>query len=402
MSTITRTGHPATLVACFLHFDVSFMLWVLFGALGVYIAESAGLSAGEKALVVAVPILSGSLLRVPIGLLSDRWGARRVGAAMLAFLFVPLALGWRAGESLPALVVIGLLLGTAGASFAVALPLASRWYPPERQGLAMGIAAAGNSGTVITNLAAPRLAEIVGWHNVLGLAMLPLAIVLVAFVALARESPVQDTRPGGLGDVLRHADLWRFAMLYSVTFGGYVGLSSFLPIFFRDQYGVSGVTAGHWTALAALAGSAARPIGGHIADRWGGVPVVAALLAAITAAFVVAARLPPAGPMSLLLVALMCCLGLGNGAIFQLVPRRFSRSIGAATGMVGAIGGLGGFFVPVALGSLKQTTGSFSAGFLLLALGAGAAGLLLQALRLRQREWRVSWQPLRDPAVEGP
>src|SRR5262245_29488508 len=181
-TTTTPTGHWPTLLASFLHFDLSFMLWVLLGALGIYITESLKLSPAQKGLMVAIPILSGSLLRVPLGLLSDRLGGKRVGVGMLIFLFLPLALGWQTGKDLPSLIAVGLMLGTAGASFAVALPLASRWYPAGRQGLVMGIAAAGNSGTVIANLLAPRLADKVGWHNVLGLAMAPLAVVLVAFL----------------------------------------------------------------------------------------------------------------------------------------------------------------------------------------------------------------------------
>ncbi|MEK7814995.1 MAG: MFS transporter, partial [Chloroflexota bacterium] len=218
-------GHLPTLFASFLHFDVSFMLWVLLGALGIYIAESLGLSPAEKGLLVATPILTGSLTRIPVGLLSDRFGAKRVGAALLAFLFVPLALAWQTGDSLSQLLAVGLLLGVAGSSFAVALPLASRWYPPERQGLVMGIAAAGNSGTVIANLLAPRLAQVVGWHNVLGLAMMPLALVLAAFLLMAKERPrAPGERPASLDrSVLRNPDLWWFCLLYSVTFGGYVG-----------------------------------------------------------------------------------------------------------------------------------------------------------------------------------
>jgi MFS transporter, NNP family, nitrate/nitrite transporter len=142
-----RTGHLPTLIACFLHFDLSFMLWVLLGALGVFAASAAGLNVAQKGLMVAVPILSGSLLRIPLGILSDRIGGRRAGMALLAFLFVPLSLGWLWASSFSSLLAVGLTLGVGGASFAVALPLASRWYPPERQGLAMGIAAAGNSGT---------------------------------------------------------------------------------------------------------------------------------------------------------------------------------------------------------------------------------------------------------------
>ena len=179
--------------AAFLHFDLSFMIWVLLGALGVSISESLGLSAAQKGLMVAVPILSGSVMRIPLGLLSDRFGGRRVGIAMLLALYVPLLVGWRAGTSLGVLIAVGLLLGVAGASFAVVLPLASRWYPPERQGLVMGIAAAGNSGTVVANLVAPRIAAMVGWHGVLALTTIPLTIVLLVFAALAKDSPTRVT-----------------------------------------------------------------------------------------------------------------------------------------------------------------------------------------------------------------
>ena len=231
------------------------MLWVLLGALGVYIAEELGSGRREKALVVAIPILSGSLLRVPLGLLSDRFGGKRVGTIMLVCLYGPLTLGWLAGDSLNDLLAIGALLGVAGASFAVALPLASRWYPPEKQGLAMGIAAAGNSGTVVTNLIAPRLAASIGWHGVMAVAMIPLTIALVVFVLLAKESPRRGGRRRRWRSTcasLRERDLWSFCLLYSVTFGGYVGLGSFLPLMLRDQYQVTPVTAGLLTALVAV------------------------------------------------------------------------------------------------------------------------------------------------------
>ena len=386
-------GPWPTLIASFLHFDVSFMLWVLLGALGVYIGESLGLNAAEKGLMVAIPILSGSLLRVPLGLLSDRFGGRRVGIAMLAFLFVPLTLGWQAGDSVPALLGIGLMLGTAGASFAVALPLASRWYPPERQGLAMGIAAAGNSGSVIANLLAPRLAESFGWHNVLGLAMLPLALVLVAFTLMAKDSP----RSGAANSMshymesLKQRDLWWFCLLYSVTFGGYVGMSSFMPIFFRDQYQVSPITAGYLTALAAFIGSGVRPRGGYLADRLGGARVLSVLLLGISGLYGLVSQLPDLELMAALLVVAMCCFGMGNGAVFQLVPQRFRNEIGIATGVVGAIGGLGGFFLPNLLGIVKQVSGSYGAGFMVLALVAVGAFVLLLVLTAVQQGWRLSW-----------
>jgi MFS transporter, NNP family, nitrate/nitrite transporter len=387
-------GHLPTLIASFLHFDYCFMLWVLLGALGIYIAESVGLSPAEKGTMVAVPILSGSLLRLPLGLLSDRFGGKRIGLAMLAGLFVPLGLGWQAGNGLPQLIAIGLLLGTAGASFAVALPLASRWYPPERQGLAMGVAAAGNSGTVLANLAAPRLAEVVGWHNVLGLAMLPLALVLVAFALLAKDSPNRaGARPAGhYLRALGQGDLWWFSLLYSVTFGGYVGLSSFLPLFLRDQYAIDPISAGSITALAAFVGSGIRPIGGYLADKVGGVRMLSFLLVGIAATYALAATLPPLGLMTPVLLFGMACLGMGNGSVFQLVPQRFRDQIGVATGLVGAIGGLGGFALPILLGNIKQGSGSFGAGFATLALAALAALVLLRLLAAVARGWRLSWQ----------
>jgi NNP family nitrate/nitrite transporter-like MFS transporter len=165
------------------------MLWVLLGALGVFVAERVGLDAAQKGLLVAVPVLTGSLLRVPLGLLSDRIGGKRVGLGILLVLFAPLAVGWLAANSVASVFLLGAMLGTAGASFSVVLPLASRWYPAERQGLVMGIAAAGNSGTVLANVFAPRLATIVGWHGVFGLAILPLTIVLCMFALLAKDSP---------------------------------------------------------------------------------------------------------------------------------------------------------------------------------------------------------------------
>lgn len=392
--TAPLTGHKPTLFAAFLHFDLSFMIWVLLGALGVTISESLGLSAAQKGLMVAIPILSGSLLRIPLGMLSDRFGGRRVGIGMLLVLFVPLLIGWQAGTSLTALISVGLMLGVAGASFAVALPLASRWYPPEKQGLVMGIAAAGNSGTVVANLVAPRIAAIVGWHNVLALTTIPLALVLLAFVLMAKDSPNRApplTVASYLG-VLRVRELWWFCLFYSVTFGGYVGLSSFMPLLLRDQYQIAAVTAGYLTALAALAGSLLRPVGGYVADRIGGVRFLSVLLGGIGLAYLAAARLPGLTSMVVILVLAMVCLGLGNGAVFQLVPQCFRRQIGIATGMVGAIGGLGGFMLPTMLGQFKQSTGSFALGFVVLAGVALAATVLLRVLMARDTDWASSWR----------
>ena len=223
-------GHLPTLVACFLHFDLSFMLWVLLGALGVFVADDLGLSAAQKGFLVALPLLTGSLLRIPVGFASDRLGGKRVALGLLALIGLALTVAWQWADAAGSLAVAALLLGAGGASFAVALPLASRWYPPDRQGLVMGIAAAGNSGTVITNLVAPPLAAFIGWRGVFGAALVPLALVAGAFVAMARESPQRTPAPvAETWRALRDSDLWWFCLFYAVTFGGYVGLSTFLP-----------------------------------------------------------------------------------------------------------------------------------------------------------------------------
>lgn len=401
MSRDDRKGHVPTLLACFLHFDLSFMLWVLIGALGIPIAEDLHLSAAERGVLVALPILSGSLLRIPLGMLGDRMGGRRVGAAMLAFLFLPLATGWLAADSWPAVAAMGLMLGTAGASFAVALPLASAWYPPGRQGLVMGIAAAGNGGTVITNLVAPRLAGLIGWQGVFGVAMIPLAVVLATFLIAAREAP-PGPRPvtGARPAVWRQPDLWWFCLFYSVTFGGYVGLSSFLPLFLRDQQGLAPASAGLLTAAAAFVGSGVRPIGGWVADRVGGRRLLAVALAGLGATYGVIASGPALQPLTAALIVAMACCGLGNGAVFQLVPLRFRDELGMVTGIVGAVGGLGGFCLPIVLGTVRQHTGGFGSGFALLAAASLTVAVVLQLLTMVNSGWRVSWRPA-WPSVAG-
>jgi NNP family nitrate/nitrite transporter-like MFS transporter len=375
----------ATLLACFLHFDFSFMLWVLIGALGIPLAEAAQLSPAQKGFVVAIPILTGSLLRIAVGMFTDRFGGKRVGIALLAFLFLPLALAWQLPPSLPALVAIGAMLGCAGASFAVALPLASRWFPPERQGLAMGIAAAGNSGTVVTHLIAPHLVLAVGLGATFGVAMIALAVVLVAFSALAYEPPRRA--PVARFPSLCDVDLRWLCLFYAVTFGGYVGLASFSPLLLRDAYAVTPLHASYVTAGLAFAGSLARPIGGMIADRVGGARLLEILLVPIAIAYAIESSLPPLPAMVGALVVSMTCLGLGNGAVFQIVPQYFEGDLGAVTGVIGAVGGIGGFVVPVLLGSLRQAAGSFAIGLFALAGIALLAAILVRRLVAPGGRW---------------
>jgi NNP family nitrate/nitrite transporter-like MFS transporter len=385
-----RSGHWPTLLSAFLYFDVSFMVWVLLGALGNYVAADFGLSPSQKGFMTAIPLLGGSVMRLVFGNLTDSIGARRTGVIGLLVTLLPLLGGWLWANSLPKVYLLGLLLGVAGASFAAALPLASRWYPAKYQGLAMGIAGAGNSGTLLATFFGPRLAERFGWHAVFGLAILPLLLVLGVFSFLAKDAP-QSGNQGRASEflgVLKERDTGLFSLFYAVTFGGFVGLASFLTIFLRDQYGVSKVQAGDLTTLCVVAGSFLRPAGGLLADRFGGIRMLMCLYASVAMLLCILATLPPIGLTISLLFVVMACLGMGNGSVFQLVPQRFGMRMGVATGVLGAAGGLGGFFLPTLLGGLKQASGSYGAGLLVF---AGVAMAALIFLSLAQRNWIGVW-----------
>ena len=385
-----KSGHPPTLFSAFLYFDVSFMIWVMLGALGNYVAGDLHLSPAQKGLMTAIPLLGGSILRLVFGQLTDRIGPRKTGCIGLSLTVLPLLGGWLWADSIEKVYLVGLLLGVAGASFAVALPMASRWYPPKYQGLALGIAGAGNSGTILATFFAPRLAETLGWHAVFGLAIVPLLMAAVVFAVFSREAPgpVAPARGADFFAVLAERDTYLFSLFYGVTFGGFVGLASFLSILLHDQYGISKIAAGDLTSLCVISGSFLRPIGGLLADRLGGIRMLSILYGAAALLALGVAQLPPLWLAVTLLFLLMGCLGVGNGSVFQLVPQRYGKRVGIATGILGAAGGLGGFFLPTIVGSLKQITGSYSGG---LAVLAGLAVTALAALAVAQTEWIGVW-----------
>ncbi|MBV9994472.1 MAG: NarK/NasA family nitrate transporter [Caulobacteraceae bacterium] len=395
LKSFLKAGHTPTLFSAFLYFDMSFMVWVLLGALGVFVAKDLHLNPAQKGFMVAVPVLAGAVIRIINGLAVDHFGPRRVGIVCQILVIAGLAAAWKLGvHDLDQVFLLGIVLGIAGASFAVALPLASRWYPPEHQGLALGIAGAGNSGTVLASLFAPGLAAALGWKAVIGLATLPLMATLAVYLFCAKDSPEQPA-PKGLKDylaVLKTPDAWWFMLFYSVTFGGFVGLSSSLAIYFNSEYHLGAVVAGFFTAACVFAGSLFRPVGGAIADRIGGIRTLTwVYLAAITA--LVAVSFPLGSPWLALviLIAGMGALGMGNGAIFQLVPQRFRKEIGVMTGLVGSMGGVGGFYLASSLGLSKQLTGSYQSGFISFALLAFIALVSLTGVK---RQWRSSWGAL--------
>ncbi|HQT37795.1 MAG TPA: nitrate/nitrite transporter [Acidocella sp.] len=387
-----KSGHLPTLFAAFLYFDASFMCWVLLGPLGIQISKALNLDPAHKGLMVAVPVLAGAFLRILNGVLVDHFGAKRTGVGAQIFVILGLTAAWYFGvPSFGAVLLLGVVLGMAGASFAVALPMASRWYPPHHQGKALGLAGAGNSGTVVAALFAPALGLYFGWVNVFGLTAILMCVILAVFIVFAKEAPVQPAKQSLAGylKVLAIADTWWFMLFYAVTFGGFVGLASSLSIYFHAQYGLAPVQAGYAVAACVFAGSMFRPIGGLLADKFGGIRALSILYIVAAAMLILVSVGLPTLTMALsAFVIAMLALGTGNGAVFQLVPVRFGREIGVMTGLVGFAGGIGGFYLASSLGYSKQWTGSYQAGFLIF---AGLSLVAFIGINIVKKSWRASF-----------
>ncbi|MNQ51169.1 Nitrate transporter [compost metagenome] len=368
------------------------MVWYLLGPLAVQIAADLQLTTQQRGLMVATPILAGAFLRFAMGLLADRLSPKTAGLIGQVIVICALFVAWKLGiHTYEQALLLGVFLGMAGASFAVALPLASQWYPPQHQGKAMGIAGAGNSGTVLAALIAPVLAAAFGWSNVFGFALIPLILTLIVFAWLAKNAP-ERPKAKSMSDyfkALADRDSWWFMFFYCVTFGGFIGLASALPGYFNDQYGLNPVTAGYYTAACVFGGSLMRPLGGALADRFGGIRTL--LVMYTVAAVCIAAvgfNLPSSYAALALFVCTMLGLGAGNGAVFQLVPQRFRREIGVMTGLIGMAGGIGGFALTAGLGAIKQATGDYQLGLWLFAALGVVAWIGLHGVKLR---WRTTW-----------
>lgn len=385
-----RTGHGPTLFAAFLYFDFCFAIWVLNGAMAPFISESFGLNAAQKGFMVSVPILAGALMRFPLGVLSQYIGRKNAAMVEMALIVAALTFGFFFVDSYDSVLAMGVLLGIAGASFGVALSLGSGWFPPKYKGLAMGIAGAGNSGTVLAVLFAPPLAQAFGWQTVYGLAAGTMLLPMVVMWVCAKEPP--DREHQTLREhvsCLFEKDGWAFSLIYVVTFGGFIGLASFLPTYFHDQFGVTKVQAGQLTMLATLMGSAVRVLGGWISDRVGGITTLSGVLVAV--GLTLAACGFAGGSLAVTTLLFMLCfaaLGAGNGALFQLVPLRWPLTTAVAGSMIGEVGALGGGFLPNAMGLSKQFSGSYLWGFLSFTLLA--AGMLVM-LRVMQIRWTRTW-----------
>ena len=352
-------------------FTVCFAAWGLISAFAPTFRQQFHLSATETAFLVAVPVILGALARLPIGMLADRFGGRAVFAVLMFFVAVPVALVPFA-NSYQSLLVVAFLLGMAGSSFAVGVGYVSRWYSMESQGSALGVYGLGNIGQSAAVFLGPVAAAAFGFRSVYFGMSIVLVVWAAVFAAFARNAS-ETTRPKGLSEmlgVLAHEPLaWVLSAFYFLTFGGFVAFSIYLPTLLRDQFGLKPADAGFRTAGFVVLATVCRPLGGWLSDRIGGSRVLSWILPAV-AAFGLLLGVPSMIPFTVGALGCAALLGIGNGAVFQLVPRYFPNQRATVTGLVGAMGGMGGFFPPLELGEFRDKLGIVWPGFLLLSLVA--------------------------------
>ncbi len=383
-------GAGRALALATLAFFTCFYVWSLFGPLSPAIQHDLKLSEVELGWLVAVPVVLGSLMRVPMGVLTDRYGARRTFPSLMAFTALPLLAIAIWHTSFATLIAFGLLLGFTGSSFAIGVPYVSRWYSKERQGFALGVYGMGMGGSVLTALTAPTIVQRWGMSAMFIAGALAVLAVGGAFLALAHEPPVP--RPVVVSLIapfrifLTEARAWALALFYFLTFGGFVAMFLYLPKLLVGVHHLTRTDAGVRAAGFALFAVLARPVGGYLSDRFGAQRVLlvcfggAALLAGG-----LAAGYASIVPLTIFCLALAVLFGLGTGAVFKLVALEFPAQVGAVTGVVGAAGGLGGFFPPLVMAFVKSTTGSYTPGFLLLAATSLACLFILWLMRSRAR-----------------
>ena len=386
-----KSGHAPTLGASFFYFMFSCAIWVINGTMAPFISESFQLSPAQKGLMLSVPIFAGALMRFPLGVLAQYIGRKNATLVEMGGICLAMLYGYFMVESFNDLLAMGVLLGIAGASFGVALSLGSGSFPPRYKGLAMGLVGAGNVGTAVSALLAPPLAQAFGWQAVYGFAAIGMLVPMVVMIVFAKEPDDIDAHASFKDHVacLFEKDGWAFSLIYAVTFGGFIGLASFLPSYFFDQFHVSKVEAGQLTMLAAFMGAAVRIFGGWLSDHWGGVNTLTAVLAIVAVTLVLCGMATASLPMTvILLIVCFAALGAGNGATFQLVPLRWPTTTAVAGSMIGEIGALGGGFITNALGLSKQFTGSYASGFYAF---AACTVLVLGMLRFMQIRWTRTW-----------
>jgi NNP family nitrate/nitrite transporter-like MFS transporter len=389
--TFLQSGHSPTLFAAFLYFTFSCAIWVLNGAMAPFIKEAYQLTAAQQGMMLSVPIIAGAVMRFPLGLLAQYIGRKSATLVEMGMICVAMLFGLVFVHSFNDLLAMGVLLGIAGASFGVALSLGSGSFPPQHKGLAMGLVGAGNVGTAISVLVAPPLAQWLGWQAVYGLAAGAILLPALVMVLFAKEP--DDVKPHATlrehVACLFERDGWVFSLIYCVTFGGFIGLTSFLPSYYFEQFSVSKVQAGQLTMLAAFMGATLRVVGGWISDRWGGLNTLTLVLAVVSGSLVLIGFAGQSLVLTTLLMMLcFAALGAGNGALFQLVPLRWPLATAVAGSMIGEVGALGGGLVPNAMGLSKQYLGSYLWGFIFF---AALSLVMLGVMRVMQIRWTRTW-----------
>jgi MFS transporter, NNP family, nitrate/nitrite transporter len=369
---VTRNGREAgrNLTLATAAFLLCFSAWGMLAPLAPKLEDSLDLSNTQTSVMIAIPVLLGSVLRIPMGVLTDRYGGRGVFTVLLLYCCLPpLLVGF--ADSYAMLLVAGFLLGVSGAAFAVGVPFVSEWYPPERQGQALGLYGIGSAGTAISSWTMPALFD--GFSQ--EAAGIIYSLVLLSFTGVwfvtARNAPTHTPRKTHYRQVVRSGwRLWQLSLFYFVAFGGFVAMSLYLPKLLTDWFDYSQTSAGARAAgFVVVAALVARPLGGRWADRFGGERVLSLVffgvgLDAIGLSW--QASDPSIVPVSVFCLSMAFFLGMGAGAVFKLVPTLYPETKGAVTGIVGAAGGLGGFFPPLVLGLVKDGTGEYTMGFVFL------------------------------------
>ena len=405
---LKNEGHFPTLIAAFLYFDFSFMVWTMLGPLAPEISSSiGGLNPSQIATLISLPILGGAILRILLGFGVDSIGPKKTALISQAIVAGALWYAYFRGVNITynELLMVAFSLGFAGASFAVALPQAGQWYPPKLQGVVLGIAGAGNIGVVLDFLFAPKIAEIWGWPAVFLVGAGLSSLIWFVYMFMAKDAPI-EVKKKTVGDYMRllgDKDTWWFNLFYAVSFGGFVGFASYMKVYLMNAYGVDmseigknlineenvKVVAGYFGAITIFAGAVLRPVGGNIADKMGGVKSLYIFYGAVALLAVVVATIKlPFVAAIFVLFLIMSFLGMANGAVFQLVPQRFGRDIGIMTGVIGCAGGLGGTALIKTLGWSKATFNGYSEGFYIF---AGVVLVAIVGLSLVKTRWRTTW-----------
>ncbi|MCX0269694.1 MFS transporter [Nocardia zapadnayensis] len=370
-------GRTLMLVLATVGFALNFWAWALLSPLAPRFRDDLGLNSFQESLVVAVPVIVGSLGRIPIGALADRYGGRLMFPVVSLITVLPvLFLGLVGHSALAALLIGGFFLGIGGTVFAVGVPFVSAWFPPEKQGLAIGVYGMGMGGTAISALTTVRLVE--AGNTATPFLLCALALVIYASVAwyLLRDAPGHtpptESVAARLNQTVRLPATWAASVLYAVSFGGFVAFSVYLPSYLRTAYDLSQTDAANRMAGFVLLAVVMRPVGGWLADRFDAPTVLAATLCAVVIAASVQATTPglaPTGTLAFLVLA--AALGAGSGATFALVALIAPvGKVGAVTGFVGAAGGLGGFVPPLVMGAVYEATADYGPGLLALAVVA--------------------------------